>query len=139
MRTLKPLAKIIVFTAFVVALFSAGSCSKSSSSTFAPTNSPTKSPLKQIISITFNQFNPAVTAVSDYGQGQYWRATQFPVGTDLTKVVPTIVVSDKATVTSPAPGMPIDMSIISGVEVTAEDGSTASYSLTSLLNSPSGH
>ncbi len=126
MKKFKLLNNIALFTFLVVTLLNVGSCSKSAPSTGVISTTPSKSQSKAVVSITFNQFTPAITAVSDYGSGIVWRVTTFPTGTDLTKVIPTFVVSDKAT-TTPASGTPWDVSQYTTFGVTAEDGSIAVY------------
>jgi len=123
MRTLKLKRKIAVFTTLTMVLFSIGSCSKSSPST-TTTTTVGKSNLHQVISITFNQTTPAVSATVD--NGGFWRVYT-PIGTDLKHLVPTIVVSPGATV-SPASGTAWDFTTnANGVldfMVVAEDGVT---------------
>jgi len=102
------------------------SCGKSPSSNSSLTTT-TKSSVKKVLSITFSQLNPPVSATVD-GSG-YWHAT-VPIGTDKAHLVTTVVCSDNAT-TIPASGTAWDFTVNSnGVTtfiVTAEDGSTITY------------
>ncbi len=88
---------------------------------------PTKSSEKVISAFAFSALNPAVNATID-GTTKTISAT-LPVGTDVTKLVPTIAISTKATV-SLASGVAQDFSKVVPYTVTAEDGSTQAYSVT---------
>lgn len=80
-----------------------------------------KSAAKDITKFSFAALNPAVDATID-ATAKTIKAT-LPAGTDATKLVPTITVSDKATV-SPATGVAQDFSKAVTYTVTAEDGTT---------------
>ena len=88
---------------------------------------PPKSTAKDITAFAFNGLSPAVTCAID-GTTKTISAT-LPAGTDATKLVPTITLSPKATV-SPATGVAQDFSKAVTYTVTAEDGSTQAYSAT---------
>ncbi len=93
----------------------------------APTPTPaptTKSSAKAITAFAFNGLSPAVTATID-ATAKTISAT-VASGTDVTKLVPTITLSDKATV-SPASGVAQDFSKDVAYTVTAEDGTTQAY------------
>jgi hypothetical protein len=64
-------------------------------------------------------------------------AIKVPSGTDVTKLTPTITVSEKATV-SPASGVAQNFTNPVRYTVTAEDGSTASYTVTVKISDDSG-
>jgi len=83
-----------------------------------------KSAQKDITAFAFNGLTPAVTCIVD-GTTKTISAT-LPAGTDATKLVPTIALSSKATV-SPATGVAQDFSKAVTYTVTAEDGSTQAY------------
>jgi eukaryotic-like serine/threonine-protein kinase len=101
------------------------SCSKEATPTVTPTPTPTpvatKSSAKDITKFSFAALSPAVDATID-ATSKTISAT-VPAGTDVTKLVPTITISDKATV-SPATGVATDFSKEVSYTVTAEDGST---------------
>lgn len=84
----------------------------------------TKSSAKAITAFAFSGLNPAITATID-ATAKTISAT-VTSGTDVTKLVPTITVSDKATV-SPASGVAQDFSKAVTYTVTAEDGTTQAY------------
>ena len=84
-----------------------------------------KSTEKAILTFAFNALSPAVAASIS---GLNITAT-LPAGTDATKLVPTIMLSPKATV-SPATGTAQDFSKAVTYTVTAEDGSTQAYNIT---------
>ena len=83
-----------------------------------------KSAEKSILTFGFNALSPAVAASIS---GLNITAT-LPSGTDATKLVPTITLSPKATV-SPATGTSQDFSKAITYTVTAEDGSTQAYNV----------
>lgn len=93
----------------------------------------TKSSAKAITAFAFNGLNPAVTATID-ATAKTISAT-VTAGTDVTKLVPTITLSDKATV-SPASGVAQDFSKAVTYTVTAEDGTTQAYIATVAVNKP---
>jgi eukaryotic-like serine/threonine-protein kinase len=84
-------------------------------------NNTAKSPAKDITKFSFAALNPAVDATID-ATAKTITATA-PAATDITKLVPTITVSDKATI-SPATGVAQDFSKEVSYTVTAEDGGT---------------
>ncbi len=86
-----------------------------------------KSMAKDIATFVFGGLSPAVNGIID-GTTKII-STTLPAGTDATKLVPTITVSPKATV-SPATGVAQDFSKAITYTVTAEDGSTQAYSAT---------
>lgn len=83
-----------------------------------------KSTQKDITAFAFNGLTPAVACVVD-GTTKTISAT-LPAGTDATRLVPTLTLSPKATVT-PATGVAQDFSKAVTYTVTAEDGSTQAY------------
>ena len=83
-----------------------------------------KSPAKDIIKFSFPTLSPVIDATIDVTTKAI-NAT-VPIGTDLTKLVPTISISDKATI-SPAKGVAQDFSKEVSYTVTAEDASTVVY------------
>jgi outer membrane protein assembly factor BamB len=89
-----------------------------------PTPTVTKSSAKDITKFSFAALSPAVDATID-ATAKTISAT-VPAATDLTKLVPTITISDKATV-SPATGVAQDFSKEVSYTVTAEDASTVVY------------
>lgn len=82
----------------------------------------TKSSAKDITKFSFAALSPAVDATIDASTKSI--TATVPAGTDVTKLVPTITISDKATV-SPATGVVQDFSKEVSYTVTAEDASTA--------------
>ena len=93
----------------------------------------TKSSAKVITAFAFNSLSPAVTGTID-ATAKTISAT-VASGTDVTKLVPTITVSDKATV-SPATNVAQDFSKAVTYIVTAEDGSTQAYIATVIVDKP---
>ena len=86
-----------------------------------------KSTAKDILTFSFNALSPAVNATID-AAGKTIKAT-LAAGADATKLVPTITLSPKATI-SPATGVATDFSKAVTYTVTAEDGSTQAYVVT---------
>lgn len=86
------------------------------------TPTTTKSSAKDITKFSFAALSPAVDATID-ATNKTISAT-VPAATDVTKLVPTITISDKATI-SPNTGVAQDFSKEVRYTVTAEDGSTA--------------
>ncbi len=86
-----------------------------------------KSTAKDITAFSFGALSPAVTGVIDNTAKTISAA--LPAGADATKLVPTITTSAKATV-SPATGAAQDFTKLVPYTVTAEDGSTQTYSVT---------
>lgn len=107
------------------------SCKKDNNSTPTPT---TKSSAKSIIKFTFGTLTPAVEAIIS---GTAITAT-VPAGTDITKLVPTITLSDKATV-APALGTAQDFSKEVSYTVTAEDASTQLFKVTVTVDKPTNN
>jgi Domain of unknown function (DUF5018) len=92
-----------------------------------PTPTVTKSSAKDITKFSFAALSPAVDATID-ATNKTISAT-VPAATDVTKLVPTITLSDKATV-SPATGVVQDFSKEVSYTITAEDASTVVYKVT---------
>jgi eukaryotic-like serine/threonine-protein kinase len=110
-------------------VFLAMACSKEdvpTTTTPMPTPTPTvtKSSAKDITKFSFAALSPAVDATIDASTKAI--TATVPAGTDVTKLVPTITISDKATV-SPATGVAQDFSKEVSYTVTAEDASTVVY------------
>jgi N-acetylneuraminic acid mutarotase len=106
---MKPKINLCTFILMSIVLTGLISCSKSSD--------------KEILSFKFNGLNPPVEAVIS---GTTITAT-VEDGTDVTNLVPTIQVSEKASV-SPNSGIAQDFSQPVTYTVTAEDGSNKNYS-----------
>ncbi|MBD2700326.1 DUF5018 domain-containing protein [Spirosoma sp. BT702] len=87
---------------------------------------PVKSSAKSIITYVFNTLNPPVIASIDSTQGVI-KAT-LPVATDIINLVPTITISGRATIT-PATGVAQDFRKPVQYKVTAEDGSSRTYTV----------
>ncbi len=85
-----------------------------------------KSSAKDILTVSFNGTTPAVKATIDATNRTI--AALLPVGTDITKLVPTITFSEKATVL-PASGVAQNFTNAVTYSVTAEDGTTKSYTM----------
>jgi Concanavalin A-like lectin/glucanases superfamily/Domain of unknown function (DUF5018) len=134
MKTLHASLRILFAACLLLVLaFATESCKKEDPAptptpTSAPTPTPgTKSAAKAITGFALNALSPAVVATVD--EAAKTTSATVPAGTDLTKLVPTITVSDKATV-SPATGAAQDFSKAVTYTVTAEDGTTQAYSAT---------
>ncbi|UXP33094.1 polysaccharide lyase family 7 protein [Reichenbachiella agarivorans] len=80
---------------------------------------------KEITSFIFNELDPVSSAYIEDGEIKAW----VQVATDVTNLVPTIVTSDNATV-SPLSGVGQDFSTPVTYTVTAEDGTTQTYTVT---------
>ncbi len=89
-------------------------------------NVPVKSPEKRIISFSFKGLSPAVEATVDTIARRI--TASVPNMTDLTALVPTILISPKATI-SPASGVARDFSSELLYEVTAENGTSNMYTV----------
>jgi eukaryotic-like serine/threonine-protein kinase len=89
--------------------------------------SPQKSSAKEITSFNLAALVPGVSATIDASSKTV--KGELPIGTDLTKLAPTIAVSGKATVI-PASGAVQDFTKPVTYTVTAEDGSTQSFVVT---------
>jgi eukaryotic-like serine/threonine-protein kinase len=83
-----------------------------------------KSPEKDILTFAFNGITPAVACTIDATTKTI--SATLPAGTDATKLVPTLTLSPKASV-SPATGVAQDFSKEVSYTVTAEDASTQVY------------
>lgn len=79
---------------------------------------------KAITAFAFNGLSPVVNATID--EGAKTIAATVPAGTDRATLVPTITISDKATV-SPASGSTVDCTSPVTFTVKAEDGTTQDY------------
>jgi eukaryotic-like serine/threonine-protein kinase len=79
---------------------------------------------KDIISFSFDNFNPKIVAKIDSVTNKI--TAILPVGSDITKQLPTIMISEKATI-SPNSGTIQDFTQLVKYTVTAEDGSTKFY------------
>jgi len=112
----------------ILLLFSTIACKKKD-----PVIAPvTKSSAREIKTFSLAALNPVVTAIVDASAKTI--KAELPVGTDLTKIAPTISVSEKSTV-SPASGVVQDFSKPVTYTVTAEDGTTQAYTVTlTILN-----
>lgn len=93
-----------------------------------------KSLAKDIISFSFDSLKPVIKASIDSNQNII--KVNFPVGLDIKKLSPTIVVSEKATV-SPNSGVIQDFTEIVSYTVTAEDGSSKTYKVQANFNKSS--
>ncbi|WP_080057127.1 outer membrane protein assembly factor BamB family protein [Spirosoma aerolatum] len=119
----------LLSTLFCLLLLWVTSCKKTEDtpSPGGGTTTPTtKSSAKSITTFAFNALSPVVNATID-ATAKTISAT-VAAGTDVTKLVPTITISDKVTV-SPASGAVQDFSKSVTYTVTAEDGSTQAYTV----------
>ena len=92
-----------------------------------------KSMAKDITAFAFNGITPAVNCTIDATTKVI--SGTLPAGTDATKLVPTLTLSPKATVT-PATGVTQDFSKVVVYTVTAEDGTTQVYSTAMTVAQP---
>ncbi len=126
---MKNLTKILV-SIYVAIMMFAVACKKDDptpTTTVTPTTTPpvvTKSTAKDITKFSFAVLSPVVDATIDASTKAI--TATVPAGTDVTKLVPTITISDKATI-SPATGVAQDFSKELSYTVTAEDASTVVY------------
>lgn len=97
------------------------------------TTTSTKSAAKDITKFSFAALSPAVDAIIDATVKTI--SATVPAATDVTKLVPTITVSDKATI-SPASGVAQDFSKEVSYTVTAEDASTVVYRVKTVIEVP---
>ena len=88
---------------------------------------------KEILSFRFVSLNVEAFAESD---GKTLVAV-VPSGTDVTSLVPVILISEKATI-NPGSGVPMDFTNPVSYVVTAEDGSQAEYSVVVIVKAESG-
>ena len=112
---------LAIFAASIILLAGMVSCGDDD-----PVN-PSKSSEKTITSFVFNQLTPPITATINNADNTI--SAKVPFGTDITTLVPTIVISDKATI-SPASGTAVDFTLPVTYTVTAEDNTTQSYVVT---------
>jgi eukaryotic-like serine/threonine-protein kinase len=126
---MKNLTKILV-SIYVAIMMFAVACKKDEPTPTPPVTTPTtttpvvKSTAKDISKFSFAALSPVVDATIDASTKAI--TTTVPAGTDVTKLVPTITISDKSTV-SPATGVAQDFSKEVSYTVTAEDGGMAVY------------
>jgi eukaryotic-like serine/threonine-protein kinase len=92
-----------------------------------------KSPEKDILTFAFNGITPAVACTIDATTKTI--SATLPAGTDATKLVPTVTLSPKASV-SPASGVAQDFSKEVSYTVTAEDGGTVVYKVNVTVTVP---
>ena len=127
---MKNLTKILV-SIYVAIMMIAVACKKDEPTPTTPVTTPTtttpvvtKSTAKDLTKFSFAAISPVVDATIDASTKAI--TATVPAGTDVTKLVPTITISDKATV-SPATGVAQDFSKEVSYTVTAEDASTVVY------------
>ena len=127
--------KIQLLIGLVFALLVFTSCSKENTPTVTPNPTPTgtKSSAKDITKFSFSALSPSLEGTID-GTAKTIAATASS-GTDATKLVPTITVSDKATI-SPASRVAQDFSKDVSYTVTAEDGSTQVWKVGVKIQAP---
>ena len=130
---MKNFTKILI-SIYVAIMMVAVACKKDEPTPTPPVTTPTttppvvtKSSAKDITKFSFAALSPVVDATID-ATNKTISAT-VPAGTDVIKLVPTITISDKATV-SPASGVATDFSKEVSYTVTAEDLSTVVYKIT---------
>ncbi|RDB03422.1 PQQ-binding-like beta-propeller repeat protein [Runella aurantiaca] len=127
---MKTPVRLLMPLLFILGLIIIWSCKNEPEPTPTPV---TKSSAKDITQFSFSALSPAVDAVID-AAAKTIKAT-VPAGTDITKLVPTITVSDKATL-SPATGAAQDFSKEVSYTVTAEDASTQIFKATVTVDKP---
>jgi hypothetical protein len=126
---MKNLTKILL-SIYVAIMMIVVACKKEEPTPTPPVTTPTttppivKSTAKDISKFSFAALSPVVDATIDVSTKAI--TATVPSGTDVTKLVPTITISDKATV-SPATGVAQDFSKEVSYTVTAEDASTVVY------------
>ena len=127
---MKNLTKILV-SIYVAIMMIAVACKKDDPTPTSPATTPTttppvitKSTAKDISKFSFATLNPVVDATIDASTKAI--TATVPAGTDITKLVPTITISDKASVL-PVTGVVQDFSKEVSYTVTAEDASTVVY------------
>ncbi len=121
---------VIVVIIIIIALGWWYFAQQNAATTVTTTPSPSaqvQSSAKYIMSFSFSGLTPAVSATID--NTNYTVTATVPKGTDLTKLTPTITVSDNATVV-PASGTQQDFTNPVTYTVTAQDGSTQQYTVT---------
>jgi len=89
-------------------------------------NVTAKSSAKKVLTVNFNSTSPAVMAVIDTAANTI--TALLPAGSDITKLAPTITISDKATI---SPASEVSQNFTSPITymVTAEDGTTKTYTM----------
>lgn len=127
---MKNLTKILL-SIYVAIMMVAVACKKEELTPTPPTTTPTttppvvtKSSTKDIAKFSFTALSPVVDATIDASTKAI--TATVPAATDLTKLVPTITISDKATI-SPATSVAQDFSKEVSYTVTAEDASMVVY------------
>ncbi len=126
---MKNLTKILVSMCVAIMMI-AVACKKDDptpTTPVTPTTTPpvvTKSSAKAITKFSFAALSPVLDATIDETNKAI--TATVPAATDVTKLVPTITLSDKATI-SPATGVAQDFSKEVSYTVTAEDASTVVY------------
>ncbi len=127
---MKNLTKILV-SIYVAIMMIAVACKKDEPTPTPPVVTPTttppvvtKSSAKAITKFSFAALSPVLDATIDEANKAI--TATVPAATDITKLVPTITLSDKATI-SPATGVTQDFSKEVSYTVTAEDASTVVY------------
>ena len=131
---------VVVIVAVVLGLgywYLSNTSSVTNSQPNNPATATTQSSDKLINSFAFSQLNPEADGAID--NVNYAINLLVPSGTDLTKLIPTISVSDGATI-SPSSGTAEDFTNPVTYTVTAQDGSTQNYTVTvttSASNQPS--
>ena len=121
---------VVVIVAVVLGLgywYLSNTSSVTNSQPNNPATATTQSSDKLINSFSFSQLNPEADGAID--NVNYAVNLLVPSGTDVTKLVPTISVSDGATI-SPSSGTAEDFTNPVTYTVTAQDGSTQNYTVT---------
>ena len=106
-----------------------------STQTYIATVTVAKSSEKSILSFKLSGFDPEVDGTIDETNHTVYAVV--PDGTDLTKLMPTITVSDDATYIPNSDGY-VDFTNPVTYTITAEDGSTQDYTITVVTESNSG-
>ena len=106
-----------------------------SSQTYIATVTVAKSSEKSILSFKLSGFDPEVDGTIDETNHTVYAVV--PDGTDLTKLMPTVTVSDGATYVPDSDGY-VDFTNPVTYTITAEDGSTQDYTITVVTESNSG-
>ncbi len=132
--SLRAVAAYLLVACFVLVW----ACGKKADPAPTPTPTPTPTPVtksaaKDITKFSFAALSPAIDATID-ATAKTISAT-VPAATDVTKLVPTITLSDKATV-SPNTGVAQDFSKEVSYTVTAEDASTVVYKVNVKVTAP---
>lgn len=124
---MKKLTNSKILKMFIIMTFSLNffSCGNDNST------SPSKSSAKQIITFNFNSFTPVIEGAID--QNTKIITLAVPFGTDITNLTPTITISSNATI-NPSSNIPQNFTNPVLYTVTAEDGSTATYTVKVIFN-----